>query len=72
MIWDPGKKHSNQIQHPVLMKEFLTLQRAWHSLKPGSNIKGLISGVRKNLLAFNTETISLTYAKMQLVSGVAK
>ena len=51
MIWDPGKKHSNQIQHPVLMKEFPTLQRAWGSLIPGLNIKGLISGVRKNLLA---------------------
>ena len=51
MIWDPGKKHSNQIQHPVLMKEFLTLQRAWGYLIPGSNIKGLISGVCKNLLA---------------------
>ena len=57
MIWDPGKKHSNQIQHPVLMKEFPTLQRAWHSLIPGLNIKGLISGVHKNL---------------QLVGGVAK
>ena len=51
MIWDPGKKHSNQIQHSVLMKEFLTLQGAWHSLIPGLNIKGLISGVYKNLLA---------------------
>ena len=49
MIWDPGKEHSNQ--HPVLTKEFLTLQRAWHSLIPGLNIKGLISGVHKNLLA---------------------
>ena len=52
MIWDPGKKHSNQIQQPVLMKEFLTLQRAWHSLISGSNIKGPVSGVHKNLLAF--------------------
>ena len=51
MIWDPGKKHSNQIQHPVLAKEFPTLQRAWRSLIPGLNIKGLISGVHKNLLA---------------------
>ena len=51
MIWDPGKKHSNQIQHPVLTKEFPTLQRAWHSLIPGLTIKGLISGVHKNLLA---------------------
>ena len=72
MMWDPGKKYSNQIQHPVLMKEFLTLQRAWHSLIPGSNLKGLISGVRIISWLLNTETISLAYAKMQLVGGVAK
>ena len=60
MIWDPGKKHSNQIQYPVLMKEFPTLQRAWHSLIPGLNIKGLISGVHKISWLLNTETISLT------------
>ena len=54
------------------MKEFPTLQRAWHSLIPGLNIKGLISGVHKNHRLLNTETISLTYAKMQLVGGVAK
>ena len=72
MMWDPGKKHSNQIQHPVLMKEFPTLQRVWHSLIPVSNIKGLISGVCKISWLLNTKTISLTYAKMQLVGGVAK
>ena len=72
MMWDSGKKYSNQIQHPVLIKEFPTLQRAWYSLIPGSNAKGLISGVRKISWLLNTETISLTCAKMQLVGGVAK
>ena len=72
MMWDPGKKHSNQIQHPVLMKEFPTLQRAWRSLIPGSNVKGLISGVRKISRLLNTEIISLAYAKIQLVGGVTK
>ena len=67
-----GKKHSNQIQHSVPMEEFLTLQWAWHSIIPGSNIKGLISGVRKISWFLKTETNSLTHAKMQLVGGVAR
>ena len=70
MIWDPGKKHSNQIQHPVLTKKFLTLQRAWRSLASTSKVLFLVCTKISWLL--NTKTISLTYAKMQLVGGVAK
>ena len=65
-----GKKHSNQIQCSVPTEEFPTLQWAWRSIIPGSNIKGLISGVRKISWFLKTETNSLTHAKMQLVSGV--
>ena len=72
MIWNSGKKHPNQIQHSVLTEEFPTLQWAWRSIIPGSNIKGLISGVHKISWLLKTKTISLTYAKMQLLSGAAK
>ena len=67
-----GKKHSNQIRHSVPTEEFQTLQEAWHSIIPGSSIKGLISGVRKISWSLETESNSLTRAKMQLVGGVAR
>ena len=67
-----GKKHSNQIQRSVPTEEFLTLQWAWRSIIPGSNIKGPISGVHKFSWFLKTETNSLTHAKMQLVGGVAR
>ena len=67
-----GKKHSNQIRPSVPTEEFPTLQGAWHSIIPGSSIKGLISGVRKISWSLETESNSLTHAKMQLVSGVAR
>ena len=54
------------------MEEFPTLQGAWQSIIPGSSIKGLISGVRKISWSLETESNSLTHAKMQLVSGVAR
>ena len=73
MIWDSGKKHLNQIQPTTLMKGFPTLQRAWCSIIPGSNIKGPISGVRKNLLTpYYRDHFSDLCKKMQLVSGVAR
>ena len=59
-----GKKHSNQIQHSVPMEEFPTLQWAWRSIIPGSNIKGLISGVHKISWSLKTESNSLTHAKV--------
>ena len=67
-----GKKRSNQIQHSVPTEEFLTLQWAWYSIIPGSSIKGVISGVRKISWSLETESNSLTHAKMQLVGGVAR
>ena len=66
---DSGKKHSNQIQRSVPTEEFPTLQWACHSIIPDSNIKGLISGVRKISWFLKTETNSSTHAKMQLVGG---
>ena len=72
MIWESGKKHPNQIQPTVLMKGFSTLQRALYSIIPGSNTKGPISGVCKNHLASYYPDHFLSYAKMQLLGGVAR
>ena len=67
-----GKKHSNQIRRSVPAEEFLTLQGAWHFIIPGSSIKGLISGVHKISWSLETESNSLTCAKMELVGGVGR